>query len=547
MKDAYKPDLALPFVIDRKEAIEIIRKNFAKKMFIPKDFCSTSSLESLQGRYVPFWMYDMETHVHFEGEGRKIRTWTEGDYDCTETSIYRLIRDFDVNYDKIPVDASKNMPDEKMDLVEPYKYTALGKFRSRYLSGFQAEIYDENKEEPETMEAAVDNYQIPLILGYYKERWVYGQEAKRLREAGEGDIVTHLFRKAVKRKKVRVGGKIHDGVWLLAKFISMTLKKFEQIDYITFSVPYTNVDMSKMLKGIGKYIGVPGECVFVQDYKESFCQYMFYQPKELWQYESALFYCDAQEIRAYMLRRLNTVSTKSRDMFVTVEEVANAHMKELEAIYPVLNVDKAKDADESFKSFIQNVFDKKVVSSVYLTGEGFENNWYPNSLKVLCNGRRAFLGNNLYSKGACYSSMRYADPYDDGPIYLDGTKMTEQICLRMRIGGQEGWYPIVAWGTHWYEADGQWEVILEDTSDIEIHIETLDGEDLKVETVSLEELPERTDYSLRLQIEVMFMDERTCRLRFKDVGFGEFYPASDFLVEKELHLGGINGQFNSLS
>lgn len=88
-----------------------------------------------------------------------------------------------------------------------------------------------------------------------------------------------------------------------------------------------------------------------------------------------------------------------------------------------------------------------MVSSVYLTGEGFENNWYPNSLKVLCNGRRAFLGNNLYSKGACYSSMRYADPYDDGPIYLDGTKMTEQICLRMRIGGQEGWYPIVAWGT----------------------------------------------------------------------------------------------------
>lgn len=157
----------------------------------------------------------------------------------------------------------------------------------------QISYYDENKEEPETMEAAVDNYQIPLILGYYKERWVYGQEAKRLREAGEGDIVTHLFRKAVKRKKVRVGGKIHDGVWLLAKFISMTLKKFEQIDYITFSVPYTNVDMSKMLKGIGKYIGVPGECVFVQDYKESFCQYMFYQPKELWQYESALFYCDA--------------------------------------------------------------------------------------------------------------------------------------------------------------------------------------------------------------------------------------------------------------
>ncbi len=41
-------------------------------------------------------------------------------------------------------------------------------------------------------------------------------------------------------------------------------------------------------------------------------------------------------------------------------------------------------------------------------------------------------------------------------------------------------------------------MILEDTSDIEIHIESLDGEDLKVETVSLEGLPERTDYSLQV-------------------------------------------------
>ena len=46
-------------------------------------------------------------------------------------------------------------------------------------------------------------------------------------------------------------------------------------------------------------------------------------------------------------------------MFVTVEEVANAHMRELEAIYPVLNVDKAKDADESFKSLFRMCLIKK--------------------------------------------------------------------------------------------------------------------------------------------------------------------------------------------
>ena len=81
-------------------------------------------------------------------------------------------------------------------------------------------------------------------------------------------------------------------------------------------------------------------------------------------------------------------------------------MEELKAVYPVLNVDKARNADERFRHFIQGVFNKKHVSSVYLTGEGFENNWYPNSQKVLCNGRRAFIGNNLYSKGACYCGLR---------------------------------------------------------------------------------------------------------------------------------------------
>lgn len=411
----------------------------------------------------------------------------------------------------------------------------------------QISYYDTAKDEPQTLETASGTSQIPLVLGYFKDHWICGREAKRLQIAGAENTVGDLLGKAMRREKAKIAGKVYDGVWLLAKFIRMTLEPFEEIEEITFSVPEVDVDTSKLLKSIGQHLGIDKNRICVQDYKESFCQYMFDQPKELWQYESALFFCDGQRIRAYMLHKLNPANVKGKEMFVTVEEVASAHMKELEAIYPVLNAEKAKDADESFKSFIQNVFDKKVISSVYLTGEGFENNWYPASLKVLCNGRRAFVGDNLYSRGACYHSMRKGLEYEEGPIYLDETRMTEQISLRMRVAGKEGWYPVVAWGTHWYEADGQWEVILEDTSDIEIHVETLAGDELHVETVSLEGLPDRRDYSLRLRIELLFLDERTCRMTFRDVGFGEFFPPSGFLAEKTIQLGGIHGQFNSMS
>ena len=274
---------------------------------------------------------------------------------------------------------------------------------------------------------------------------------------------------------------------------------------------------------------------------------MLYQPKELWQYEAALFHCDRYEVKAYMLRKLRTGYGKGQTAFITVDEVAQAQMEELSAVYPVLNVDRARDADIQFKQFIQGVFEKKLVSSVFLVGEGFENSWYPQSLKVLCNGRRAFLGNNLYSKGACYTAYRRTKDYKDTPIYLDETKMMEQICLKLRINGMDKWYPLVTWGSRWYEADSQCEILLENTDDIEIHIESLAGNELQAVNVSLNGLPKRANYTLRLQVKTLFEDEKRCKISFKDLGFGEFFPATDFYVEQEIQLGGSNGQYHSLS
>ena len=52
----------------------------------------------------------------------------------------------------------------------------------------QISFYDDTKEEPETLEASSKNYQIPLILGYHRERWVYGIEAEQLAAVQEGRL-----------------------------------------------------------------------------------------------------------------------------------------------------------------------------------------------------------------------------------------------------------------------------------------------------------------------------------------------------------------------
>ena len=413
----------------------------------------------------------------------------------------------------------------------------------------QISYYNEKTQEPETVDTGIEkeNNQIPLVMNYYKETWTYGRQARRMSTVRDSICVEGIWECALGNRKIEVDGQEYEGVQLLADFGKYTLNGFEEIESITFTVPEKNEDIRVLLKGIGQKLGVAKENIYVQDYKESFCHYMFNQPKELWQYEAALFYCDEDVIRAYMLRELKNSSQKSRESFVTVDKVADARMEELEAVYPVLHVEKAKAADEHFKRFIQSVFNKKMISSVFLTGDGFENNWYPNSLRVLCNGRRAFMGNNLYSKGACYTAQRRKEEQSDAPVYLDETKLTEQISVRMRVNGEEGWYPLVSWGNHWYESDRQFEVLLGDTEDIEIHVDSLVTGRHLVESVSLKGMPDRKNYALRLKISTFFSDEKTCHIIFEDMGFGEFFAPSGFRLEKIIELGGSNGQFNSLS
>lgn len=146
MEGEYRPQLLLPFCLGKYEAAEKMKKHFSSNLFLPSDFCAAASIETMEGLYVPFWMYDFCSHIRFEGEGDRIRTWREGDYEVTETRVYRLIRDMEINYAKIPVDASIAMEDGMMDLLEPYEYGELNDFTPVYLSGFQADVYEQNSD-----------------------------------------------------------------------------------------------------------------------------------------------------------------------------------------------------------------------------------------------------------------------------------------------------------------------------------------------------------------------------------------------------------------
>lgn len=149
IENKYEPRYVLPFKISKEKAIEVMKSKFKKRTFLPDDFLSAATLEKMEGVYVPFWLYDYRTNYHYRGKGTKVRTWRRGDTEFTETSFYDVIRELDIDFDKIPVDASIAMEDGIMDLMEPYNYGECKDFKPHFMSGFYSEIYNMESSEVE--------------------------------------------------------------------------------------------------------------------------------------------------------------------------------------------------------------------------------------------------------------------------------------------------------------------------------------------------------------------------------------------------------------
>lgn len=138
----FKPHLIIPFKVGKEETKDILHKEFDKRPFTPSGFLSNASIDKMEGTYVPFFMYDYHSDMSFRAVGTKVRTWSDGNYEYTETSYYDVARQMNADFNKVPVDASEYMDDGLMDLIEPYEYSELEEHQDKYLSGFLSEKYN---------------------------------------------------------------------------------------------------------------------------------------------------------------------------------------------------------------------------------------------------------------------------------------------------------------------------------------------------------------------------------------------------------------------
>lgn len=171
LSGTFAPAKVIPFTITKEQAMKAFRSWCLKGMLTPKGFMTADRVKSITGLYVPFWLYDLNSIGEVDATCTRVRKYTRGDYIYTETSYYKVHRKVNLNYLKVPADASAKLNDELMDKLEPFDYRKLKEFNMPYLAGYLAEKYnyDDNELLPRVknrVKEYVDQYIRATIVGY---------------------------------------------------------------------------------------------------------------------------------------------------------------------------------------------------------------------------------------------------------------------------------------------------------------------------------------------------------------------------------------------
>lgn len=142
-----KPELVIPFKLDKKAAKEALNRHVQGKRLLPKVFKDQNHIDEIKGIYVPFWLFDITADANLKYNAESIRVWSDSQYNYREISYYSVVREGQLNFTHLPVDGSKKISNTLMESIEPFDFSEAVDFQTACLAGYLADRYDVSAEE----------------------------------------------------------------------------------------------------------------------------------------------------------------------------------------------------------------------------------------------------------------------------------------------------------------------------------------------------------------------------------------------------------------
>ena len=380
-------------------------------------------------------------------------------------------------------------------------------------------FFQQNMKEPETVStvAGSEEFQIPLVLARRKSigKWYYGDEARRLSKSGEMVCIDQLLKRALNSEKIV----IDDDSFMAEELLALFLKKVMELpsklgnpssfDRLVICVDRLTKENVSMFYGMAVRLGINSRQLTVIDRKESFYYFALNQDKSLWLHDVVMFMQKKESIFFYSLKR----DLRTTPQVVSIDESIS------------YTLDK-NDKDKSFLDIINESFKNQIISTVFLVGDTFAEGWMKQSVALLCKGRRGFMGNNIFTKGACYAAAT-RDRETEWPfVYMGENEMKFNLSLKVHDKGELSFYNLISAGSNWFESKGQCEVIISGSYEVDFWKQLPKSREAKIETLRLTDMPPRPDRATRIRITATPVSDDRIDIEIKDLGFGEIFMSS---------------------
>jgi len=372
-----------------------------------------------------------------------------------------------------------------------------------------------------------ENYDIPTVLckRVGTSQWLFGHAAHRFYEEHpeESILVDNLLDLALDGEIVQIDGRGYHPAALLALFIKRSLSTVmkrsgvEKIAMICFATEQVDQRMESLIGRIIKALEWKSTMVSCRCYEECFFSYLTRQQRDLWQNGALLLDYRGNELVAVSME--SNVNTTPKVMFSAKRKYHFA------------------GTDRELLDIAVDLCQGRALSSVYLIGEKFNGDWMGESLKYLCTGRRVFQGNNLYSKGACYSVLREALKLEDGEeeyLFLGPDKLKANVGMKVSKRGEEVYNALLDAGMCWEGMEEIFELYLKGENNLDLLITPLVNAPSMRVHMELEGLKLAKEDVTRIRIKLSMPKENVLQIVVIDLGFGEFREAYDGRWIKEV-------------
>ena len=370
-----------------------------------------------------------------------------------------------------------------------------------------------------------ETWVIPTVICRKKTDggWYVGEEAYKYTLMGEGVIVDKLLSLAVKDGTATISSVKYQGAELLRMYmeriLAMIRAEYPGVPVAQLVISLENMEMKLMdcLMGCADALGISRDLVHIASHTECFVYYVLSQKRDVWGGQVGMFSLSDEALRYYELK----VVQGPRQM------TAWAEHEDLEEGFSLNVLDSpsgARMADQILCACGERLLQKKLYSSIFLTGKGFgRTDWAPEFMKQVCHRRRVFAEPSLFARGAALKAGDYLEERSSYPfVCLCEGKLRSTVAMEVMKRDSRIQIALASAGESWYEARSVLEVILDGQEEIELIITSPQNPKQKrLVRIPLEGFPKRPPKTTRVRIAVGFLDERTMVVKIVDRGFGE--------------------------